>query len=76
MVTEPDRIRELAGGRLRPTVTEGLTVIIRGVVAGVCEAVDCGPADHLLDLGLDSLRAAEAAAVILQVTEPSGRNPL
>ncbi|MFC6083643.1 AMP-binding protein [Sphaerisporangium aureirubrum] len=42
----------------------GLSTVICGIVAAVCEADDCRPADNLIDLGVDSVRAAEAAAVL------------
>lgn len=41
-----------------------LTAVICGIVAAVCDEPDCGPMDRLLDLGVDSMRAAEAAAVL------------
>jgi acyl-CoA synthetase (AMP-forming)/AMP-acid ligase II/acyl carrier protein len=41
-----------------------LTTLICGIVAGVCDAPDCRPTDRLLDLGVDSIRAAEAAAIV------------
>lgn len=52
-----------AGGAPSETTTE-LAGMICGVVAAVCEAEDCRPADNLIDLGVDSVRAAEAAAVL------------
>jgi acyl-CoA synthetase (AMP-forming)/AMP-acid ligase II len=41
-----------------------LAMLVCGVVAAICEAADCGPGDDLIDLGVDSVRAAEAAAVL------------
>ncbi|MEO3808407.1 AMP-binding protein [Sphaerisporangium sp. B11E5] len=52
-----------AGGAQADAAVE-LATMICGVVAAVCEAGDCRPADNLVDLGVDSVRAAEAAAVL------------
>jgi acyl-CoA synthetase (AMP-forming)/AMP-acid ligase II len=41
-----------------------LVELVCGVFAAVCDVADCGPDDTLLDLGGDSVRAAEAAAVL------------
>jgi acyl carrier protein len=41
-----------------------LVALICGVIAGVQETADCRPGDRLADLGVDSVRAAEAAAVL------------
>jgi acyl-CoA synthetase (AMP-forming)/AMP-acid ligase II/acyl carrier protein len=54
----------LADQRARDTAAAELADVICGVVAGVCDAEDCWPADNLVDLGVDSVRAAEAAAVL------------
>lgn len=48
-----------------------LTGLICGVVAAVCAVAECAPDDEVTSLGMDSVRAAEAAAVLqdaLQVT--------
>ncbi|HEX6501149.1 MAG TPA: AMP-binding protein [Micromonosporaceae bacterium] len=50
--------------RARATATSELTTVICGIIAGVCEIPDCGPTDSLTEKGLDSVRAAEAAAVL------------
>jgi acyl carrier protein len=41
-----------------------LATLICGILAEVCDAADCGPDDDLAGLGVDSVRAAEAAAVL------------
>lgn len=54
-------------GEDRPTasaVTEDLTSLACGVLAEVCGLPDCRPTDRLSELGVDSVRAAEAAAVL------------
>jgi acyl-CoA synthetase (AMP-forming)/AMP-acid ligase II/acyl carrier protein len=48
----------------RNAATAELTALIDGVAAGVCDVDDCQPDTTLADLGLDSVRAAEAAAVL------------
>lgn len=52
------------GGRDRAAAATELTALICGILAAVCEVDDCRPTDNLVDLGLDSLRGAEAAAVL------------
>ena len=47
-----------------PSVTESLTLLTCGVLAEVCALPDCRPTDRLPELGVDSIRAAEAAAVL------------
>ncbi|MFE9257353.1 AMP-binding protein [Streptomyces sp. NPDC006879] len=44
--------------------TTGLTTLICGIVAGVRNIPEVRPTDGLIDLGLDSVLAAEAAAVL------------
>jgi hypothetical protein len=59
--------------RARTTATTELTTLICGIIAGICEAADCRPTDDLAGLGVDSVRAAEAAAVLehaLRLTVP------
>jgi len=53
-----------AGGRIQADPAVELATLICGIVAAVCEVEDCRPADNLVDLGVDSVRAAEAAAVL------------
>jgi acyl-CoA synthetase (AMP-forming)/AMP-acid ligase II len=50
--------------RARVGTAGELAALVCGVVAAVCEAEACGPADDLIRLGVDSVRAAEAAAVL------------
>jgi hypothetical protein len=45
-------------------ITDNLTLLTCGVLAEVCALPDCGPTDRLPELGIDSIRAAEAAAVL------------
>jgi acyl-CoA synthetase (AMP-forming)/AMP-acid ligase II len=54
----------LADRRARDPAVAELAGVICGVVAGVCDAEDCRPTDNLVDFGVDSVRAAEAAAVL------------
>jgi acyl carrier protein len=61
---DPAHIESLAHRHARDTAATELAGVICGVVAGVCEAEDCQPTDKLVDLGVDSVRAAEAAAVL------------
>jgi acyl-CoA synthetase (AMP-forming)/AMP-acid ligase II len=56
----------LAESRARAAATTELIALICGVVAAVCEADYCRPTDNLADLGVDSVRAAEAAGVLEQ----------
>jgi acyl-CoA synthetase (AMP-forming)/AMP-acid ligase II/acyl carrier protein len=58
------RLAALAESRAQAGATRELATLICGIVAAVCEADDCRPADSLADLGVDSVRAAEAAAVL------------
>lgn len=51
-------------GHAAPATADALTAVACGIVAEVCEVPDCRPTDRLLDLGVDSLHAAEAAAVL------------
>lgn len=55
---------ELGATRLRTETADDLSVLICGIAGEVCGAQRCEPTDSLLDLGADSLRAAEAAAVL------------
>jgi acyl-CoA synthetase (AMP-forming)/AMP-acid ligase II/acyl carrier protein len=49
---------------LQTRTTEMLTEVVCGVTAGVCDVPSCEPGQSLTALGVDSLRAAEAAAVL------------
>lgn len=55
-----------AGPRTDPGAASAaeLADLVCGVVAGVCDLPSVDPADELADRGVDSLRAAEAAAVL------------
>jgi acyl-CoA synthetase (AMP-forming)/AMP-acid ligase II/acyl carrier protein len=61
---EPAPLAALADRRARGTAVAELAGVICGIVAGVCDAEGCRPTDTLVDLGVDSVRAAEAAAVL------------
>jgi acyl-CoA synthetase (AMP-forming)/AMP-acid ligase II len=50
--------------RARAGTAGDLAALVCGVLAAVCEVEDCGPGDDLVALGVDSVRAAEAAAVL------------
>lgn len=54
----------LAEHRVQQEAATELASLICGIVAGVCNTEECRPTDCLADVGLDSLRAAEAAAVL------------
>jgi acyl-CoA synthetase (AMP-forming)/AMP-acid ligase II/cytochrome P450/acyl carrier protein len=54
----------LAAHRARAVAAADLAELVCGIVAEVCELRDCGPADTLAGLGVDSVRAAEAGAVL------------
>lgn len=41
-----------------------LVEMLCGVIAEVCDLPGCAPGDRFADLGVDSVRAAEAAAVL------------
>jgi acyl-CoA synthetase (AMP-forming)/AMP-acid ligase II/acyl carrier protein len=64
VVSDPAAATALADRHAVQAANTELTIMICGVVAGVCEAEDCQPADRLAELGVDSVRAAEAAAVL------------
>lgn len=61
---DPGTLDRLRGGGIRAAAATELTALICGILAAVCEVGDCRPTDNLVDLGLDSVRAAEAAAVL------------
>jgi acyl-CoA synthetase (AMP-forming)/AMP-acid ligase II/acyl carrier protein len=64
VVSDPARLAALAGRRTQDAASAELATMICGIVAGVCEAEDCRPTDSLAELGMDSVQAAEAAAVL------------
>ncbi len=64
VVDDRERLTALADQRARGALTTELATMICGIVAGVCETPECRPTDSLVDLGVDSLHAAEAAAVL------------
>jgi acyl-CoA synthetase (AMP-forming)/AMP-acid ligase II/acyl carrier protein len=50
-----------------PTAGEAMSALValaRGVFAAACDVPECGPEDTLLEIGGDSLRAAEIAGVL------------
>lgn len=53
-----------ADRRARSATTSDLAALICGVVAGVCDLADCRPSESLAEKGIDSVRAAETAAVL------------
>ena len=55
---------DAADDRARDAATADLAALIHGIVAEVCEIDECQPDDTLAGLGVDSVRAAEAAAVL------------
>ncbi|MEV7390524.1 non-ribosomal peptide synthetase [Streptomyces sp. NPDC091215] len=64
VVSGRDRLAALEPGRARIAATADLTSLVCGIIAGTGELPDCKPTDELTALGVDSLRAAEAAAVL------------
>ncbi|MFC0527591.1 non-ribosomal peptide synthetase [Phytohabitans kaempferiae] len=54
----------LAEGRAQAATATELATLVCGILAAICEVGDCRPTDDLADLGVDSVRAAEAAAVL------------
>jgi acyl-CoA synthetase (AMP-forming)/AMP-acid ligase II/acyl carrier protein len=63
-LSDPAVLTALADSCARDAAAAQLASMICGIVAGVCDAADCQPADRLADLGVDSVQAAEAAAVL------------
>jgi acyl-CoA synthetase (AMP-forming)/AMP-acid ligase II/acyl carrier protein len=63
-VSDPARFAALTARGTRQSATTELAALICGVIAGVREIEDCRPTDSLTDLGVDSVQAAEAAAVL------------
>jgi acyl carrier protein len=64
VTNDPATLAALAESRVRAATTTELATLICGIIAGVCDADDCRPTDELTELGMDSVRAAEAAAVL------------
>jgi len=64
VVDDRPRLTALAAGRAPAVAATELATVICGIVAGVCELPDCLPGDNLMELGVDSVLAAEAAAVL------------
>jgi hypothetical protein len=52
------------GAAATAAATAGLTAVVCGIVAGVAGTDRCRPTDDLVEHGIDSLRAGEAAAVL------------
>lgn len=51
-------------GRTPTNSTGDLTALVCGIIAGIGELEGCQPTDELAALGVDSVRAAESAAVL------------
>ncbi|MFF4832710.1 fatty acyl-AMP ligase [Streptomyces sp. NPDC001315] len=64
IVDDRARFGELTGGRPSSVAAAELATVICGIVAGLRDIPECLPTDSLMDLGLDSVLAAEAAAVL------------
>ncbi|MEV6997444.1 AMP-binding protein [Streptomyces sp. NPDC093982] len=64
VVSGRGRLDALAARRTQGTAAVALASLICGIIAGTGELEDCRPTDELVALGVDSLRAAEAAAVL------------
>ncbi|WP_019925410.1 non-ribosomal peptide synthetase [Nocardia sp. BMG111209] len=64
LIGDEAALAALADLRAAAVATAELTTLICGVVAGVCDLDSCLPTDRLVDLGVDSVRAGEAAAVL------------
>jgi acyl-CoA synthetase (AMP-forming)/AMP-acid ligase II len=50
--------------RVRDAAAVELTALIDGITAGVCDIGECGPDGTFADRGMDSVRAAEAVAIL------------
>ncbi|HEY0532494.1 MAG TPA: non-ribosomal peptide synthetase [Actinoplanes sp.] len=66
VVSDQAVLGSLADGMNRAIATAELTGLVCGILAAVCDSDACRPTDDLADLGVDSIRAAEAAAVLEQ----------
>lgn len=64
VASDPACLAALAERRAREAATTELATLICGIVVGVCDAEDCRPTASLAEMGLDSVRAAEVAAVL------------
>jgi acyl-CoA synthetase (AMP-forming)/AMP-acid ligase II len=64
LTRDPGVVATLAASRAQVAISTQLTTLICGVFAGVAGTSDCRPTDSLPAIGIDSLRAAEAAAVL------------
>jgi hypothetical protein len=64
VVDDRAALAAVADLRVRSTATADLAAVICGVVAGICDLADCRPTESLAVKGIDSVRAAEAAAVL------------
>lgn len=64
VVSDRARLTALVNRHAQAAVTTELASLICGIMAAVCEADDCRPTDNLAELGVDSVRGAEAAAVL------------
>ncbi|MEU9332332.1 fatty acyl-AMP ligase [Streptomyces sp. NPDC048290] len=73
VVDDPDRLGGLSSpapdAAAQTATAAELTTLICGVVAAIRDIPECRPTDALLDLGLDSVLAAEAAAVLEDALE-------
>ncbi|MGW0495865.1 AMP-binding protein [Streptomyces sp. NPDC003007] len=69
VVDDPGRLGELSFGGPSSAAADELTTLICGIVAAVRDIPECRPTDGLIDLGLDSVLAAEAAAVLEDALE-------
>jgi acyl-CoA synthetase (AMP-forming)/AMP-acid ligase II len=56
--------REPPSAEAAEEAPEALVQLVAGVFAAVCSIEECGPETNLLEIGGDSIRAAEAASVL------------
>jgi len=64
VVADPALLGALAQRRDRDAAVAALAGVICGIVAELCDVDECRPTDRLVDLGVDSVRAGEAADVL------------
>ncbi|SBT65695.1 Acyl-CoA synthetase (AMP-forming)/AMP-acid ligase II [Micromonospora sediminicola] len=64
VVSDRPRLAALSELRDRERVTGDLAAVVCGILAAVCGVGRCRPTDDLAGLGMDSVQAAEAAAVL------------
>lgn len=69
VVDDPGLLGELSSAEPSSAAAPELTTLICGIVAAVRDLPQCLPTDGLIDLGLDSVLAAEAAAVLEDALE-------